>query len=132
MVYTFACTRQVVLTFFTRFLIFSRNKSFFARAYIQIPSFVTNLTAAAFSFFITRMYWNRRTVLVCTCYLRINEFIVQVYVCIRLRFYWPFLQVLLSFFNINPTSQEHSCFSFLLLQIWLQPPFFSSSQGCTK
>ncbi len=44
----------------------------------------------------------------------------------------PFLHVLLSSSNTNPTSQEHSCFSFFLLQIWLQPPLFASSQGCTK
>ncbi len=44
----------------------------------------------------------------------------------------PFLQVILSSSNTNPASQEHSCFSFLLLKIWLQPPFLVSSQGCTK
>ena len=44
----------------------------------------------------------------------------------------PFLQVLLSFRNINPASQAHSCLSCFLLQIWLQPPLSVSSQGCTK
>jgi len=42
------------------------------------------------------------------------------------------LQVFPSSRNVNPTSQEQSCFSFLLLHIWLQPPLFAWSQGCTK
>ena len=44
----------------------------------------------------------------------------------------PFLQVALSPLNKNPASQEHVCVSFLLLQIWLQPPFSALSHGCTK
>lgn len=44
----------------------------------------------------------------------------------------PLLQAFSSFANTNPTSQEHTYHSFLLVQICLQPPLFSSSQGCTK
>lgn len=44
----------------------------------------------------------------------------------------PFLQVFLSSSKVYPASQEQACFLFNLLQIWLQPPLFSSSHGCTK
>ena len=66
----------------------------------------------------------------------INEhFTSMVYVAPLMQFYnffSPLLQVFLSFPNINPTLQEHTCHSFLLLQIWLHPPLFFISQGCTK
>jgi len=42
------------------------------------------------------------------------------------------LHVLWSLPNTNPVLQEHTCHSFLLLQIWLHPPLFGLSQGCTK
>ncbi len=44
----------------------------------------------------------------------------------------PLLQVILSFANRNPAMQEHTCRSFLLLQIWLHPPLPFLSQGCTE
>ena len=44
----------------------------------------------------------------------------------------PLLQVRLSFPNTNPSSQAHSYLCFVLLQIWLQPPLLSLSQGCTE
>ena len=44
----------------------------------------------------------------------------------------PLLQLRLSFPNTNPAWQAHTCHSFLLIQIWLHPPLFSLSQGCTK
>lgn len=47
-------------------------------------------------------------------------------------YFSPLLHVLLSLPNINPALQEHTCHSFLLLHIWLHPPLFALSQGCTK
>lgn len=58
-------------------------------------------------------------------FMQLNKY-ENVYVCLS-----PLLQLILPFPKTNPGLHEHTYLSFLLLQIWLQPPLFALSHGCT-
>lgn len=123
------------LTFVTCLSIFSQYKSIFTSACEFAFVLFTNLAAAAITSCITRMYWKKNVIdmkWTFNEYVYIAPFKKFYKADIIYNFFSPFLQVFLSFPNINPTLQEHTSHSFLLLQIWLHPPLFFISQGCTK